>query len=149
MSAMGPVEEERWERVDREPAVAPPSDPPVARAPVESYYSRTTGGTEVRAYDPRAERVIWFLTGLIASLIAIRFFMKLLGASMAADFVRFIYGVTGPLVAPFRGIFPATGTGNNILEPESLIAIAIYLLIGWAIVALVRIVAMPRSRPAL
>jgi len=147
---MGPVEEERWERTENDPGVADPAVGPATPVrPVyagqSSYYSRTT----VAAYDPRAERVIWFVVGLIAGMIAIRFFMKLLGASMQADFVRFVYGVTGPLVGPFRGIFASTGAGNNILEPESLIAIAIYLLIGWALVALIRILMTPRSRPVL
>lgn len=154
---MGPVEEERWQRTENDPLVEPPVGPaspgaPVAPAPAgtvypasTSYYSRTTVGV----YDARAERVIWFVTGLIAGLLAIRFFMKLFGASMQADFVRFVYGVSGPLVGPFRGIFQATGAGNNILEPESLIAIAIYVLIGWALVALVRILLTPRARPVL
>ena len=147
---MGPVEEERWQRTETDPAVDPAAGPlppvrPGYPGTSGTYYQRTT----VAGYDPRVERAIWFVVGVIASLIAIRFFMKLLGASMAADFVRFIYGVTGPLVGPFRGIFADTGAGNNILEPESLIAIAIYLLIGWALVALVRIMLTPRSRPVL
>jgi uncharacterized protein YggT (Ycf19 family) len=141
---MGPVEEERWQRTENDPAAERPAAPVAPSTPASSsYYSRTTVG----AYDPRAERVIWFVTGVLAGLLAIRFFMKLMGASTQADFVRFMYGVTGPLVAPFRGIFAATGAGNNILEPESLIAIAIYLLIGWALVALVRILLTPRTRP--
>jgi uncharacterized protein YggT (Ycf19 family) len=151
---MRPTEEERWERVDREvppgPRTDPPSDPAVrpGEPAREQYYSRSTvGGTVVREYDPRVERVIWFIVAVIDSMIAIRFFMKLLGASYQADFVRFMYGVTGPLVAPFRGIFQASGSGNYVLELESLIAIAIYLLIGWGVVALVRIVSAPRTRP--
>jgi uncharacterized protein YggT (Ycf19 family) len=144
---MGPVEEERYERVDRDPAGDRGPDPAAPVRPAqESYYSRAT---TVARYDPRLERAIWFVVAVITSLIAIRFFMKLLGASIQADFVRFIYGVTGPLVSPFHGIFPASGAGNNILEPESLIAVAIYLLIGWALVALVRILLTPRTRPVL
>jgi len=148
---MGPVEEERWERVDREPAPGDPRVDPAVRPPVapasqasSEYYSRTTA---VRSYDPRLERVVWFIDAVVCSLIAIRFFMKLLGASFQADFVRFIYGITGPLVAPFRGIFQPSGSGNFILEPESLIAIAIYVLIGWGLVALIRILSTPRTRP--
>jgi uncharacterized protein YggT (Ycf19 family) len=151
---MRPIEEERWERVEREvppgPRTDPPTDPGVRPGePVrEEYYSRSTAGsTVVRGYDPRVERVIWFIVAVIDSLIAIRFFMKLLGASYQADFVRFMYGVTGPLVAPFRGIFQSSGSGNYVLEPESLIAIAIYLLIGWGVVALIRIMSTPRTRP--
>jgi len=149
--AMGPVEEERWERVDREPVAGDPRVDPAVRPPVapvnpasSDYYSRST---VVRGYDPRFERVVWFVDAVVCSLIAIRFFMKLLGASYQADFVRFIYGITGPLVAPFRGIFQPSGSGNYVLEPESLIAIAIYVLIGWGLVALIRIMSTPRSRP--
>ena len=147
---MRPIEEERWKRVDREVPADPRTEPVADRTgrPVdvgrEEYYSRST---VVRGYDPRVERVIWFVVAVIDSLIAIRFFMKLLGASYQADFVRFMYGVTGPLVAPFRGIFQSSGSGSYVLEPESLIAIAIYLLIGWGIVALIRIMNTPRTRP--
>jgi len=87
------------------------------------------------------------IVALLDAMIAIRFFMKLLGASYSADFVRFMYGITAPLVGPFRGIFPASGSGSYVLEPESLIAIAIYLLIGWGVVALIRIMRAPRTRP--
>ena len=152
---MRPIEEERWDRVDREVPTEPRTDPhgdPAARPaePVrEEHYSRSTvaSGTVVSAYDPRIERVIWFIVALLDAMIAIRFFMKLLGASYSADFVRFMYGITAPLVGPFRGIFPASGSGSYVLEPESLIAIAIYLLIGWAVVALIRIIGTPRTRP--
>lgn len=141
---MGPVEEERW--VERDPTVEPAAPVRPGHLVREEYVAPVP---IVKTYDPRVERAIWFVVGIIAGLIAIRFFLKMLGASMQADFVRFIYGVTGPLVGPFQGIFPATGSGNYVLEPESLIAIAIYVLIGWALVALVRIVTAPRSRPVL
>ena len=143
---MGPVEEERWERVDREAAPRDPAArPPIA--PVNPVPSDRYAVTSAAAYDPRPERVIWFLASVVCALIAIRFFMKLLGASLQADFVRFIYGVTAPLVAPFRGIFQSSGSGNYVLEPESLIAIAIYILIAWGLVALIRILSTPRTRP--
>lgn len=144
---MEPVDEEQ-RRVERS---APPPDPryeqaPVRRADLVEPVVPVRPVVETRVYDPRLERAVWFVGGLIATLIAIRFVMKLLGASYQADFVRFIYGVTGVLVAPFRGIFQATGSGNYILEPESLIAIAIYLLITWAAVAVIRIMRTPRTR---
>ena len=53
----------------------------------------------------------------LASLIAIQFFMRLLGASHQADFVRFIYAVAGPLVAPFRGIFQANSPAKVPMKP--------------------------------
>jgi uncharacterized protein YggT (Ycf19 family) len=147
---MRPSEEERWERVEREVPPDPRADPlssPAARPGEVAREEVYTRGRVVRGSDQRFQLMIWYVVAVIDSLIAIRFFMKLLGASYQADFVRFMYGVTAPLVAPFRGIFQPSGSGNYVLEPESLIAIVIYLLIGWGLVALVRILATPRSRP--
>lgn len=101
-------------------------------------------------YNYRAVQVTWFVIALIATLIALRFALKLLGASPQAEFVGFIYGVTAPLVAPFRGIFADSAQGFFVFEPSSLVALVIYLLIGWAIVALIKILTSPStSRPAL
>ena len=152
---MRPIEEERCERVDREVPTDRPTesatDAPTRPAePVrEKHYSRSTvvPGPVMSTYDTRIELVIWYIVALLEALIAIRFFMKLLGASYSADFVRFMYGMTAPLVAPFRGIFQTSGSGSYVLEPESLIAMAIYLLIGWGVVTLIRIMRAPRTRP--
>lgn len=104
----------------------------------------------VDPYNYRAVQVTWFITALIATLIALRFALKLLGASPQAEFVGFVYGVTAPLVAPFRGIFPDSAQGFFVFEPSSLVAMVIYLLIGWGVVALIKIMtAPPRSRPVL
>jgi uncharacterized protein YggT (Ycf19 family) len=94
----------------------------------------------------RAVQLVWFITGLVDVLVALRFGMKLLGASTVSEFTRFIYGVSEPLVAPFRGIFPTTGQGTYILEPASLVAIVIYALIGWGIVSLIVIMSTRGTR---
>ena len=104
---------------------------------------------EPSRYNFRAAAVVGFIVGVIDVLIAIRFFMKLLGASTQSSFVNFVYGVTSPLVAPFHGIFPNSGSSANIFESGSLVALVVYALIGWGIVALIRIVTAPRgTRPA-
>lgn len=119
--------------------VPPPTHRPGYR---ESYREERV---TVAPYNYRAVQVVWFVITLICSLIAFRFALKILGASPQAEFVSFIYGVTAPLVAPFRGIFPDTGQGFFIFEPASLVAIVVYLLLGWALVALVRILTAPRG----
>ena len=105
----------------------------------------TTSSTAVyrpRSGNYRAIQVIWWIVGFIDTLIAIRFLLKLFGAN-PAPFVQFIYNATWPLVAPFHGIFNTDQVGRSVLEPESLVAIAIYTLIGWGIVSLIRIMAGP------
>lgn len=82
--------------------------------------------------------VIWFIFGVIEILIAIRFVFLLLGANPATAFVSMIYGVSGIFMAPFAAIFRtqqvATGT---LFEWSALVAIAIYALAAWGIVAMI------------
>jgi hypothetical protein len=82
--------------------------------------------------------------GFLDVLIAIRFVLKLFGAN-PAPFVRFMYDLTWPLVAPFHGIFNSDQVGRSVLESESLVAMAIYALIGWGIVSLIRLMTTPSS----
>lgn len=126
----------REETTAGEPGPAPRPVAPVTTTRT-SVYRRSGGST-------RAIQIVWWLVGFVDILIAIRFFLKLFGAN-SAPFVRFIYDVTWPLVAPFHGIFNTTQEGRSILEPESLVAMAIYALIGWGIVSLIRLMTTPSS----
>ena len=118
---------------------------PVRPAPVAPMRtSRTSSVYREGSYNSRATQAVWWIVGFIDVLIAIRFVLKLFGAN-PAPFVRFMYDVTWPLVAPFHGIFNTTQEGRSILEPESLVAIAIYTLVGWGFVTLIRTLTRPRS----
>jgi uncharacterized protein YggT (Ycf19 family) len=115
-------------------------------APVTtSSTSRTAVYREGVSTNYRAIQIIWWVVGLIDILIAIRFVLKMFGANTTAAFVRFMYDLTWPLVAPFHGIFNTAQEGRSIFEPESLVAIGIYALIGWGIVSLIRLMARSRS----
>ena len=100
----------------------------------------STRVTELRpTSNDKAEQAIWFVVGVVDALLIIRFLLKLLGASLASGFVRFMYDLTAVLVAPFHGIFNTVASGRSVLEPESVVAIAIYTLIGWGLAALIRL----------
>ena len=85
--------------------------------------------------------LISLVIGIIAILIAIRVVLKLLAANTESSFTQFIYNVTGPLVRPFLNIFGTpTGDNGSVFEVSSILAIAIYLLIGWLVMKLVQLV---------
>ena len=90
--------------------------------------------------------LIYFLFGLIEIAIALRILLKLLAADPNAGFSRFIYGVTGPFVAPFAGIIgePAASNGS-VFELSSVLALIIYLLLSWIVAKLVQLLI---DRPA-
>jgi hypothetical protein len=105
--------------------------------------------TEEGRYNFRAAAVVGFLVGVVDILIAARFLGKLFGASAQSAFVSFIYTVSGPLVAPFQGIFGNGGSAANSFETADLVAIAVYAVIGWGLVMLIRIITAPRgTKPA-
>jgi hypothetical protein len=102
--------------------------------------TETTTTTVRPQYSVRAEQAVWLVTGIITALLMIRFVFKLLAASTQASFVTFINDLTQLFVAPFHGIFNTAASGRNVFEPESLVAIVIYSLIGWGLASLVRVV---------
>jgi YggT family protein len=100
-----------------------------------------TDRTQSTTYDPYAGRramsiklvrAIYLVVGVVEAVLLIRFVLKALGANAEAGFAQFIYGVTGPLVAPFVGLFgtPQAASGAT-LELHTLIALVIYALVGW------------------
>jgi len=120
---------------------APVSAPASAPAPASI--------AEEGRYNFRAAAVVGFIVGVVDILIAARFLGKLFGASAQSAFVSFIYTVSGPLVAPFQGIFGNGGSKANSFETADLVAIAVYAVIGWGLVMLIRIVTAPRgTKPA-
>ena len=88
-----------------------------------------------RATSIKITRAIYLIFGLIEGLLVIRFVLKALGANAEAGFAQVMYGVTGPLVAPFRGLFgtPQAASGA-VLEVHTLIALVIYALVAWLLI---------------
>jgi hypothetical protein len=90
-------------------------------------------------------RVVWFVVGVIDVLIAVRFALKLLEANAAAGFVQFVYGVSGFFMLPFDAVFRTQRVAPGaVFEWSALLAIAVYALIAWGFVALIRAVS-PRE----
>ena len=84
-----------------------------------------------------ATRVIALVFTVLEVLLLVRFTFKLLGANADQAFVSAIYGITEPLVAPFRGIF-AQPAGTPVVEIATLLSIVFFVLVAALIVALVR-----------
>ena len=74
---------------------------------------------------------------VIEVLLLIRFLGKLFGANPDQGFVSAIYGITEPLVAPFRGIF-AQPAGTPVFEIAALLSVIFFVLVAALVLALVR-----------
>lgn len=96
------------------------TDEPVRESTVKT---KASGGTV-------AKRVVYYIAGVIISLIALRFLFLLLAANRGSGFVDFIYDVSGIFVAPFVGIFGSPTYGVSYVETSSIVAIIVYALIA-------------------
>ncbi|OGG07398.1 hypothetical protein A2872_03515 [Candidatus Gottesmanbacteria bacterium RIFCSPHIGHO2_01_FULL_42_12] len=89
------------------------------------------------------EYLVYFLFGVLEIMLAFRLILKLTGASLQSAFVGLVYGVTGVFILPFEGIFRrgyAQGVETtSVLEPSTLVAIAVYAVLAWGIVKLIRV----------
>jgi len=86
-----------------------------------------------------ASRIIALVFTVLEVLLLVRFTLKVFGANAAQQVVSAIYGITEPLVAPFRGIF-AQPDGTPIVEIATLLSIVFFVLVAALVVALVRAV---------
>jgi len=91
-----------------------------------------------------AARVVWYIAGILIGLLAIRFLLALLGANPTNAFANFIYSITYPFVAPFFSLFSYNFRyGISHFEAYTLVAMAVYALIAYAITRLITL-----NRPA-
>jgi hypothetical protein len=93
-----------------------------------------------RAGTSTAERVIYYIMGVLLTILAFRFVLSLLGANRGNVFADLIYSLSYPFVAPFFGLFGYTVQyGQSRFEIETLVAMVVYALLAYGIAKLVRI----------
>ena len=85
-----------------------------------------------------AERIIWYVAGVLLVLLAFRFVLALLGANPDNAFADFIYDISHPFVAPFFSLFGYNlQYGVSKFETYTLVAMAVYLVIAYGLAKLV------------
>lgn len=103
-----------------------------------------SGTTYAEPNDPLAvvRRVLGLIFGIMVALIALRILLLALGANEGNALVDGIYGLSEPLVAPFRGVFSmdeVRPTGNSVFDIAALVAIVGWSLLWLLITAILRI----------
>src|SRR5688500_3982366 len=91
-----------------------------------------------------ASRVIALVFTVLEVLLLVRFTLKLLGANAEQPLASAIYGITEPLVRPFRGIF-AQPAGTPVVEIATILSVIFFVLLAALIVAIVRAVTGKRG----
>ena len=86
-----------------------------------------------------AERIVWFVAGIILVLLAFRFLLSLLGANPTNGLADFVYTTSEPFVAPFFSLFNYDNYtyGASRFEMYTLVAALFYVVLAWGIAKLV------------
>jgi len=122
---------------------------PVVNANTNGAAGMTTHQTETSSGDPyavrrdlplRIQNGIYLLFGILEALLGIRFVLGVLGANPTAGFAQFIYGITGPFIAPFVGLFGKPRFQGSVFDWNVLVAMLVYALIAWVLVKIVWLV---------
>lgn len=109
---------------------------------MEVAHSNKRQATEFRQRSPGSpallfKRIVAVVLGVVVAILALRFVLQLLSANPDAGFTNFIYNLSRPFMAPFTAVFgTAEVNGNAVFEWSVLLAIAVYALIAWGIIAL-------------
>ena len=139
---------ERETYVEREapaadPGYVPPAQP--AASPQVNVNASDRGTTYVdEGPGPMyyVRRVVSLLFGILAVLIGLRILLLLLVANQQNSLVDFIYDITEPFVAPFRGIFnfdTVSPGGGSVLDVAAVVALIGWLLIYVLLMAILRL----------
>jgi YGGT family protein len=102
--------------------------------------SQREPGLEQRLFTFKATYVIWLLLVILEGLLALRIGLKLIGANPDSPFAALIYGFTNLFLLPFAGLIGTPSAGGMVLEISSVIAMAVYALVGWALERLVWVI---------
>ena len=144
------------------PPYPPNPDDPTIQNPRVNYEARQQAhGTDRQQVESHAEyvedqnlmranlrywtiRVIYFVLGVLEVIMGLRFIFRFLGANQDSSFVMFLYNLSLVFVAPFNGIFNDQTIGKtSVFEVSTLIAMLIYALIAWGLVALSGVILAP------
>lgn len=84
-------------------------------------------------------RLIWYIVGVIAALLALRIVLLLLNANPETPFVDLVYSLSNIFVVPFSGIFTQPDYTRVYVDTSSIIAIVVYWIVAIGLVKLINL----------
>lgn len=108
---------------------------------VETYEDKNLRKENLRYW---ATNIIYFLLGVLEVILGLRFVFRLFGANEDNAFILALYNFSHVFVGPFNNIFNDQSIGSkSVFELSTLVAMLIYALIAWGLIALARVLFAP------
>ena len=95
---------------------------------------------EQRIFTFKATQLVWLGLVILEGLLGLRFVLKLIAANPDSPIAAFLYKFTDLFLAPFAGLVGTPSAGGAVMEISTLIAMAVYALIGWALERLIWVI---------
>jgi uncharacterized protein YggT (Ycf19 family) len=119
-----------------------PAQPPASQVNVATPAAAPAYVAAAPGPRNNARRVVALVFGILFALLLLRILLLLLGANAGNGLVDFIYSVTEPFVAPFRGVFSMDTirpVGRSVFDVAAVVALVGYVLIELLILAILRL----------
>lgn len=107
--------------------------PPIKIEPPQERY-------ETKKAIFRTYQIIWYIVGVIETLLFFRIVLKAFGADPSSGFVYFVYAVSEPLAAPFTGLFRVASEGQNVFELGTFIGCFVYFVVAFGLIQLLQLI---------
>lgn len=135
------------ERITTEHATTAAGETAVPASTSKEVTARSIETTMPHSSLWTSSRLVALLFAVIETVLGVRFLLKLGGANADQPLAAAIYAVTGPLVAPFEGIF-GQPDGTARFEIATLLAVICFVMLAALSMAIVRAVTGSRIGPA-
>lgn len=77
--------------------------------------------------------VVNIAVGIIEFLLSLRLILRFFSANTGTPFVAWLYDISAELVSPFARIFPDLNVGGFVVDFATLVALIVYVLVGYLI----------------
>jgi uncharacterized protein YggT (Ycf19 family) len=102
---------------------------------IETYYSVEVDAPETTSQRlRRTSTTIRFVFIVIEITLALRFFLKLVGANPNSPFGVFLFGITSPLTAPFESLVKDPKIWSGEVEFTTVLAMIVYPVFCWILI---------------
>lgn len=90
------------------------------------------------------KNILNILMGIAAFFLVLRIIFLFFSVNPATPFVSWILSIGGSLSSPFAGIAPAISVPAGVLDVVSVIALVVYLVVEYLLLAILRGIAEPQ-----
>lgn len=102
---------------------------------IETFYSVEVDAPETPSQRlRRTSTTIRFVFIVIEIVLALRFFLKLVGANPKSPFGVFLFGITNPLTAPFESLVKDPKIWSGEVEFTTVLAMIVYPVFCWILI---------------